>query len=395
MNVLIEFLVQEPVENVITCMNFEIDRVIFFSHEKTLQEYGKRTERFLNSHCHVRDIRFRTVPEDDLGMILDTMRGEIRSEADQGNKVFFDITGGESLVLVAFGMLAKEFKAPIHMFDVKNSRLIEYDEGAADCISRDVARRETGVTLDLLIEMHGGKINRFLQKEVKSIRSREFFDDIRKIYQVASKYSVYWNPFSAILRTLLAPAEGSLSVSRRAAEIVAVLRGSESRLYTPAKFNEILDALGNAGILADVVHADGRYQLRYKNQAVRECLFDGGSILELYTFLQEAEQSDECLVGVHIDWDGIIHHQMGEDVLNEIDVLSRSGYVMTFISCKSGKMGPQQTLHALYELETVASRFGGKYAGKVLATASDLGKIYRERAEEMGIGVRREEGRAE
>lgn len=350
---------------------------------------------FLKYHCRVRDLHFCTVPEDDLHSILDTMRGEIGREKEQGNKVFFDITGGESLVLVAFGMLAKEFGAPIHMFDVKSGRLIEYDEGASDCISRDVPRREAGVTLDLLIEMHGGKVNRFLQKEVKAIRNREFFDDIRKVYQVASKYSVYWNPFSAILRTLLVPSGDSLSAAKKASEILAVLRGSESRLCTPAKFNEILDALAAAGILADVIHADGRYQLRYKNHAVRECLFDGGSILELYTYLQEAEQSDECMVGVHIDWDGGIHHQMGEDVLNEIDVLSRSGYVMTFISCKSGKMGPQQTLHALYELETVASRFGGKYAGKVLSTASDLGKIYRERAEEMGIEIRREEGKAE
>ena len=58
------------------------------------------------------------------------------------------------------------------------------------------------------------------------------------------------------------------------------------------------------------------------------------------------------------------------------------------ISCKSGKMGGQQVLHALYELETVASRFGGKYAKKVLVTANELGDAYMERAKEMGIEVR-------
>ena len=50
-------------------------------------------------------------------------------------------------------------------------------------------------------------------------------------------------------------------------------------------------------------------------------------------------------------------------------------------------MGPQQSLHALYELDTVARRFGGKYAKKVLVTADKLGDIYLERAREMGIEV--------
>lgn len=76
------------------------------------------------------------------------------------------------------------------------------------------------------------------------------------------------------------------------------------------------------------------------------------------------------------------------DVLNEIDVLSLTGYVPTFISCKSGKMGAQQTLHALYELDTVAKRFGGKYAKKILVTVKELGDVYMERASEMGIEIK-------
>lgn len=39
-------------------------------------------------------------------------------------------------------------------------------------------------------------------------------------------------------------------------------------------------------------------------------------------------------------------------------------------------------------IQTVASRFGGKYAKKVLVTANTLGEVYMERAKEMGIYVR-------
>ena len=43
---------------------------------------------------------------------------------------------------------------------------------------------------------------------------------------------------------------------------------------------------------------------------------------------------------------------------------------------------------ALYELETVAKRFGGKYAKKVVATAQPISPGHLQRAKEMGIEVR-------
>ena len=56
-------------------------------------------------------------------------------------------------------------------------------------------------------------------------------------------------------------------------------------------------------------------------------------------------------------------------------------------------MGSHQTLHVLYELETVARRFGGKSDKKTLVTARPLGRTYMERAEELRIEVRCEVGR--
>ena len=102
----------------------------------------------------------------------------------------------------------------------------------------------------------------------------------------------------------------------------------------------------------------------------------------------EVADCDECQVGVHLDWDGVVHDQPGIDVLNDIDVLSLRGYVPTYISCKSGKMSAQQTLHALYELDTVAKRFGGKHANIILMTTKELTDVYMERAADMGIEVR-------
>ena len=93
------------------------------------------------------------------------------------------------------------------------------------------------------------------------------------------------------------------------------------------------------------------------------------------------------MAGVHLDWDGTLHNRAGEDVLNEIDVLSVKDNQINFISCKTGRLGSGQSLYALYELQTIAERFGGKYACKKLVVFHPLNEIYLQRAEEMGIEV--------
>jgi hypothetical protein len=106
----------------------------------------------------------------------------------------------------------------------------------------------------------------------------------------------------------------------------------------------------------------------------------------MYGFLLESEQDPEpsdCRVGVHIDWDGVFHREWGVDVLNEIDIMSIHNNLPTFISCKMGSVDQM----ALYELETVATRFGGKYARKVLMLAKEVAGGHLERAKEMGIEV--------
>ena len=170
--------------------------------------------------------------------------------------------------------------------------------------------------------------------------------------------------------------------------MLQMLSESKTKLNTSTKLNELLDALEEAGVLSDVVHSKKEYQFRFKNSFVKECLWDGGSILELYIYRCEKKKSNDCRVGVHIDWDGEIKYPWGTDVLTEIDVLTLQDNIPTFISCKSGKMEGTKALAALYELETVARRFGGKYAKKVLVVTKVLGEAYQARADEMGIEVR-------
>ena len=105
----------------------------------------------------------------------------------------------------------------------------------------------------------------------------------------------------------------------------------------------------------------------------------------MHTFMEERKHADDCRVGVHLDWDGVIYNHSGKDTLNEVDVLSLHGVIPTFISCKNGSVNQM----ALYELETVAERFGGKYAKKAIAAPQGLNDTHSLRAKEMGIELRK------
>ena len=381
----IEFLGNEPVENVITCMNYKVDKVLFFGYQEVIEVQKKSTEEFLDKYCGVQNVVFHGVSHDDLQSVLKVMRREIEREKSQKNSLYFDITGGESLILVAFGMLAKEFETPIHQYDVCRNKLIELEEGAKRSISKDVPAQQIKFNLDNYIKLRGGLVNYRLHKDVKEVDTPEFAEDVEKLWKVAVKHWNFWNPLSGFLRSYMVPDE-NLCVDEKESAVLRGLAESKTQLKKIKKLDEIIGDLAAVGMVSYVDRSKGRYRFSFKNQFVKDCLWDGGSILELYTYQKERTASDDCGVGIHIDWDGVIH-PWGKDVLNEIDVLSIKDNIPVFLSCKSGKMGAQQSLHALYELETVARRFGGKYAKKVLVTAKVLGDVYMERAEEMGIEI--------
>ena len=417
MVVVFEFLSREPIENVITAMNFQVDKLVFFGNHEDIISQKERTENFLRKYCAVPSIIFLPLSGSNLQSVLQTMRKEIELELSKNAKLFFDITGGESLMLVAFGMLSREYETPMHMYDIYKGKLLElneeslhYDERNTEAINKDnrnaddsalpspnekqhlsissiATKRPVHMTLDKLIEMHGGVINYKLQKDIKDVPDEESREDILKIRKVMKLHSEHWNPFSEFLRENMSPDDEG-RVYRKESTVLKALADSSNKLKSAHKFYQIMEDLARSGAILDLKHSEGKYQFRFKNKAIKGYLWDGGSILELYTYLQEKGRSDECRVGVHLDWDGVLEGPAGIDVLNEIDVLSLQGYIPSFISCKSGKLSPQQCLHALYELDTVANRFGGKYAKKRLVVTAEINEVYQERALEMGIELK-------
>ena len=66
----IEFLDVEPIENVITCLNYKVDKVIFFGYEDVIAQKGQETELFLKKYCGVSTVEFYNLSKTNLDEIM-------------------------------------------------------------------------------------------------------------------------------------------------------------------------------------------------------------------------------------------------------------------------------------------------------------------------------------
>ncbi|MBR6615691.1 MAG: DUF1887 family protein [Lachnospiraceae bacterium] len=377
----IEFFDEEPIENVITNLNFEVDKTIFFGYEEIMKPHKKTVERFLKKVCGVQAVEFYSVDRFDLMAIMKAIANVVRREQESGNMVYFDLTGGESLLLVAFGILSQEFSAPMFMFDVRTRELIEFC-CSGNSIGGVAKPRPIELNLDQFVSLYNGTIN-YRQRKMFKEMSLDGATDIENMWKLSREHGDKWVHYSSVLRKFAPDASLMVDVER---DVFQSEFHRHHRAGNIKDFHKFMHGCSHLGFVKLYAAGKNGYRFRYKNAAIKQLLWDSGSILEMYTFLQETRKEGitDCRVGVHIDWDGVINQDGNQDVLNEIDVMSIQNNLPTFISCKIGSVDQM----ALYELETVANRFGGKYARKVLATAQPLSQGHMRRAEEMGIEVK-------
>lgn len=380
----VEFFDENPIENVVTSLHYRVDKTVFFGYANMVTDHQKYTERFLKEICGVREVKFCVVDNFDLTDIMNTISRVVRQDIREGHKVFFDLTGGESLPLVAFGILSRELSAPMHTYDVHSGQLHEYGYAGSALLSKTAQYDPIELNLDSFISLYGGTINYRMHKDFKDTRRTEDMTDVVNMWNLSRQYGENWVHYSALLRKFVPDEQltvhtGAQKMSEQFRKL-PVTGGMET-------FHRFLDDCQSLGFLEQVRHENGVYHYRYKNPSIKNYFWDGGSILEMYAFLKEARESgaNDCRIGVHIDWDGVIHNSAGKDVLNEIDIMSVKDNLPTFISCKIGNVDQR----ALYELEAIANRFGGKYARKVLVIAKDMAPGHILRAREMGIEVRK------
>lgn len=383
MNTNIEFFDIEPIENLITCLNFQMDRVIYFGYKDTMTpERIADTKKSLRRLCGITETKFIEVSKTNLERMMEAIEEEIKNERREGHRCFFDLTGGEDLLLVAMGILSSKYVMPMHQYQVRTNKLIVANGKDVESIEKRVKQRTIKFTLDDAVAIQGGVINYRQQKMSKSfLDNKEFEADLAKIWRVVKDSPRRWNGLSGVFKNYIYE-EDNLTVETDSEKLNKVLRKCSGINYRQTLV--ALRELGNYEILKDVRTEADYIRFTYKNEIIRECLLDAGCPLELHIYYEKKNSGrySDCRVGIHVDWDGVMNgHE--EDVINEVDVLALEGFVPVFTSCKNGKVNQM----ALYELETVARRFGGKYAKMELAATQRLSGAYEERAEEMEIKI--------
>ena len=372
MNIIFEFLDSEPIHNVITNLNYRLDKTVFFGYADDIEKHREELTRFLLKYCGGQTIEFVQVKRNNLKKIIAVIRETVEKERADGNTVFFDVTGGGEMPLVAFGYLAAEMGLPMHVFNMEEGRVKEQNEGAEIEISEVVPPRHVEFDIEAQIELMGGTINKNERKSNKLLNDEKSVETAKQLIEVFERNAKQWTNLSKNFNKVM-KYNGEDLLSFDETVVSAWQRRQLSRL---------LYALEEKGLIRKEEDRNGKSRYRLLNAFVYKNLIEEGALLELATCLKLKEKYKYVQAGVNVDWNGDTYES--NNVENEVDVIALDGYRPIIVSCKAGRGIGKETL---YELDAVADRFGGKYAKKVLVTIHPLNPTTEKRAKEMGIEV--------
>ncbi len=380
----IEFFDKPDIDNVLSCLVEAPDTVVFIG--KNTKRMNKRLEKykkvFEGRGCNINFV-FKSVSQGNLAVTVDLL-AKIVNEYDDCH---FNIDGGEEILNVALGVVIERYKdknIQVHKYNL-------FEEGFYDC-DNDGETLKKGMpqlSVEENVRIYGGELvyeKEFGGETAKWNLSNDFICDVNLIWGISMQYGTKWNDKIKLLN--------SLNSNKSYNEPLAAYG-------EPDKLEETIDfikELYKKKLITAYEYRNNTVRVVYKNVQVRKCLAKAGMALEMkiYTIMKQLKNNkgefiyNDVLNGVFIDWDGEFHtrNERAYDTQNEIDVMAMRGVVPVFVSCKNGQCDANE----LYKLSTVAERFGGNYAKKILV-ATHLSEMksreysIKQRAEDMQIRI--------
>lgn len=367
------------IENIVAGLRLLPEKIVFVGFKEAMT--GKRKqdlENFLKMRGINIKLEYEIVGRYDFNMIADKLNSILDSNPDS----CFDLTGGKELVLAAIGLVAGERNVPMVQFDIKKGALIpvKNSDGIIDNMNSDLTVEESVV-------LNGGAL---VRDGMPWDMTDEFKADIETLWSICRRNCRHWNRQSNVFASFEEFCGGGIYVDAD----LRYMRDKGADTYMNV---DIIRELKDAGMISSCNIKPDRVTFRYKNQQVYRCMTKAGNILELYAYMTANEINadspgyyGDIEIGAVVDWDGKIHNlsYSAVDTTNEIDIFLMRGMVPVFVSCKNGTVYKE----ALYELDTVARKIGGKYAKKVLLTTyvtsdAESRKYLLTRAEDMNIEV--------
>mgnify|MGYP003291400497 CR=1 FL=1 len=395
----IEFFDKTAVENVCACLTYAPERVIYIGDNEDLMNahIANYTKVFSDRKQNIA-FSCRTTSKSNLANAVKLLTELVQTYED----CVFGITGGDELLMLALGIVYQQNpdrNIQIHRINVRNGTVSDCDKDGNTIYSH-----EPQLTIKENIRIYGGDVMYCDVNGDETYQwdlSEEFLADFALIWARCKLNVRYWNKqigyFEAMKEII------KESGKERAEELTLTVKRTVLEAYlarNKVKFKPargIIQYLTDNNLLTNYDDSDEKtVTVSFKNPQVMRCLTKAGNALELKIFIAAKNVKDkndpvydDALNGVLIDWDGKPHDEETENIYdteNEVDVLLMHGIVPVFISCKNGVVHTEE----LYKLETVAQRFGSKYAKKVLIATSiptegEAGAFFRQRAKDMRI----------
>lgn len=388
----VEFYDRDSAENITGALICEPDRIVFVGCSEKQMQKSVDIYRDITWDRDL-DIEFviKKTVKNNLTKICDTLIEIVEEYED----CIFDLGGGEDLFLVAAGIVQNMYpdKVKFQSFNISSSAVTDCFTGETYDVSDMV---KLGVEEN--IRLYGGKI---LYEEESADGTFEwnidddFADDIFIMWSICKRDPHQWNKHTHALGIIdsLFRSEETLDITVYP-EKAKQLLDEHGEKYVSVR--DIMSELSKYGLVKHLYYEKDRYSFTYKNEQVRKCLTKAGQILELFVTLKALDLCDkegepffnDVMTGVNLDWDGRDPEADEVNIKNEIDVILMKDMIPIFISCKNGSF----TIDELYKLTSVANKFGGKHAKKVLI-ATDLDRMgenaryIRARAHDMKIRI--------
>ncbi len=388
---LIEILDKDPIENMVSCIALRPDKVLFIGEAAELCRQIPVYTEFAEKRHYKTEFLCRAV---DFSRIDSTVTA-VTEALSKDDDCVFDLTGGDDLGLVALGIalerLKNEKRVRVHRFDIKKSIAVDCD-GDGDMPYRG----SVAIGVNDSICLYGG-LPIYPSNEFASpsdwVMSEKVTRAVATVWELCRQNPQLWNTSVTALKEF----EKYRTFVDNPMRVVVTSRmsgGVKNRADKLKKVKRLLEKLSARGLVTSYETRNGEFSYTYGSAYAKHCLEKAGNILEIKMLMlaREIKNGDgssyftDARTGVSIDWNTDSYYSV--PTCNEIDVILMRGLVPVFISCKNGSVGDDE----LYKLHTVAERFGGRYAKKVLV-ASEIPKsqksleYFMRRAEDMNITV--------
>lgn len=382
---LIECYTSSHIDNIVASLCLRPDKLILVGDADEMNAAVKRYKNLLHKRSAHTEVTVCDVGGKDFVDICGVLDDLIRKAQD----CVIDLTGGDTTAVMAAGaVLARQDSQRRYSVQV-----VKYDRemGALlDCVHdyRKLPYKPVKLTVEELVRLHGGSLlpeDYSLPKEIRA-------PDMEGLWQLSSASPKAWNTALQYLIEFESECEPGTEINLSLAALRDDIASFDQK---EAVVRDLLEQLHNCGIIENRSN-DEMLTYTYAAPLYRYCMQKAGNVLEVKTLLEGRGVLEngvpffhDCRMSVHIDWDGKTEtsKQKKAETRNEIDVVLMHGVTPLFISCKNGNIGDDE----LYKLHTVAQRFGGTHAKKMLiATKLDqktpsANRFFTQRAWDMDI----------